>query len=274
MIMAVVLMASACTFESDGGPTSSQEPTTSESGNDSENPQPQVSIGTSDLSHLDTVLVSGRGFEPGYDIVVAECSNDATIGSSMADVCDMSEFVPVRTNTGGEFEVSVVVRTVIGSGKRIETDCTQAQCVVGAGYLEDMAVRSTDRLRWSTRAEVPPAPVLEILSLDLNADENLGTAEVQGDGFVPGSKVNLVQCPIASTGAGVDAEDCLYDYGTVTTADSQGQFMVSAVVYPRFQRSSGELIDCVASPEVCVVADPWPQEPANRMSFVTFEMAS
>ena len=281
LIVVVVLVVSGCVSGSNGAPTSTQAPATSVAPSTSitpvseaEEPFPQLRIGATALMSLDSVPISGSGFMPGSDVVIAECVGADVIGHSMPEVCDMSLSVPVRVDVRGEFEVTVVVRTVIGTGTRVETDCTQADCVIGASHLAVDLVGLIARLEWSNDAVAPLAPVLTILNLDLDVENNVGTAEIIGTGFTPGSRVRLVQCPIASGGEpGVDGGDCLYDYGSSATANGAGRIAVTATVFPRFQRSSGEVVDCVSSPATCVIADPWPRDRINRMSWVTFEAA-
>jgi Neocarzinostatin family len=188
----------------------------------------------------------------------------------MDSACDMTRFAPVRSVGDGTVEAELTVRTVIGTGKRLETDCLQTARVVGTGYIDDTTVVAVVPIDWAADAEAPPAPVLTISGLQLDESANTGSAVVEGTGFMPGSTVSLVQCPKAQGGNGVDADDCLYDYSTVATADESGELDVVVDIYPRFQRSSGELIDCVSTPDLCVISEPWPQEARNRMSMVAF----
>lgn len=219
---------------------------------------------------LDELRVDGEGFEPATDIVVAQCSAAAAVGDSMTDVCDMSGHTPALSDAAGTFEAQLTVRSVIGVGTRVEAVCPGDRCAVGAANLADMTIVSLAPIEWSPDVQIAAAPVLSILTLELDRDENEGTAAVSGSGFVPGSEVNLVQCPIARSGVGVDAGDCLYEYGTPALADERGEVQVDMAVYPRFQRSSGELIDCVEDPSICAVADPWPGESGNRLSVTSF----
>lgn len=234
---------------------------------------PVLETRTGDAHDFSNVLVTGTGFDVESDMMVAQC-RDESIGLDMASACDMSEFTPVRSSEDGTFEAELTVRTVIGTGKRLETVCLETSCVIGAGYIDDMAVVAVATIEWADSAEVTSAPVLSISALQLDEDANAGTADVEGAGFLPGSTVNLVQCPRAQGGTGVDADDCLYDYGAVAKADESGDLEVVVPVYPRFQRSSGELIDCVSTPDLCVISDPWPQTPENRMSMVSFAAAT
>jgi Neocarzinostatin family len=234
---------------------------------------PLLATDTGDALELSDLSLTGTGFDADSDMMVAQCL-DESIGEDMASACDMSMFAPARSAADGTVEAELTVRTVIGTGKRLETDCLQTACVVGAGYIDDTTVVAVAPIDWAADAEAPPAPVLTISGLQLDESANTGSAEVQGRGFMPGSTVSLVQCPKAQGGNGVDADDCLYDYGTLATADASGELDVFVVVYPRFQRSSGELIDCVSTPDLCVVSDPWPKEAQNRMSLVAFAAAT
>jgi hypothetical protein len=275
LLIAALALVSACTGNTAGSAVRSQDATsTSTALVGSSNTQPVLTIHTVEIEHLDRVSISGSGFKPKSDIVVAQCSDDAALGSDMQDTCDMSDFGPAHADEKGSFEARVVVTTVLGIGQRIESDCLSTQCAIGAGYVDNLILGSSVPIEWSSSAKIEPAPVLSIQRLSLDGDTKSGSAQVSGVGFAPASTVSLVQCPIARDGAGVDAEDCLYDYGTVVTADSSGKISVTLAVYPRFQRSSGALIDCVATPELCVIADPWPKARATRMSWVTFRSAA
>jgi hypothetical protein len=217
------------------------------------------------------ISVSGVDFAPAIDLVLVQCAGSAAKGSSLIDECDMSERSAARTNEQGDFEASVVVRTVIAVGERTELVCTATTCAIGAGDITDLRLLELAPIPWADDAIVPEAPILQIVELSLDTDDNTGTAIVMGTGFVPGSTVTLVQCPVVQDVTKIDTEDCLYDYGAVTVADQSGRISTEMVAYPRFQRSSGELIDCVVAPATCAIADPWPQDPANRISLVTFE---
>lgn len=230
---------------------------------------PAVSINNGPLQHLDVATVSGHGFTPNSDLVVAECA-DLQEGDRTIDVCDMSVFTAVQTDGEGRFEAALTVRAVIGVGQRLEADCGQAGCSVGVAYLQTDTVVALAEIEWDGTASAPPAPVLTLANLVLDDEPNTGSVDVTGTGFTPGAVVNLVQCPISTEGHGVDADDCLYDYGTTVTADSQGEIQVRAVVYPRFQRSTGELIECAVNPDVCVLGDPWPDDPTSRLTFTAF----
>lgn len=222
--------------------------------------------------HLQQLSVHGVGFVPGSDLEVAQCTAAATVGDDMMDVCDMTGAVPVLDVVTGEFQTPFEVRSVIGVGGRIEIQCPDATCTVGVANRG--TIRALTPIKWSDGVEVPPVPKLTIVSLELEVGDNTGTAVVEGSGYVPGSDVDLVQCPTGDQGQGVAGGDCLYEYGTPhIRVDEQGELRARVAVYPLFQRSSGELINCVKDPEICLISDPSPGDSGNRMSLVSFASA-
>ena len=233
----------------------------------------RVTVQDAPRSSPDDLDLRGEGFNPGLDFTVAPCSPDAQIGDPIADVCDMSRYGAAKSNKEGTFDTALTVTAVIATGKRQEVECPAVRCAIGVANIADMTVLTLTPLALAGDPEVSPAPVLRIEHIKLDDKTNTGTATVVGSGYVPLSKVNLVQCPAGRSGALVDPEDCLYEYGTNATADAKGELRVDIAAYPRFQRSSDELIKCLVTPSLCVIADPCPGDSGNRMSRVAFDSA-
>jgi len=221
--------------------------------------------------HLDTIEVRVTGAEPFSDGVLVQCASDPSLGVDLPSRCDMQHSVQVQTDEFGDAEAAISVRAYIGVGTRLELACPEQECTIGFGTLESFTLATDTELPWETDETdriLPPAISVELRSVDLDA--NSSQALVQGVGFAPNSQVRLSQCPLASNGLrGVDAEDCLYDFGAPpVTANSEGIFTVEMTLFPIFQRSNGELIECFSdSGAICVVADPFPLDGLNRLSF-------
>lgn len=231
--------------------------------------EPQLAIGAGPVNDLDELTVQGTGFPPGAEVVLAQCTDGAAVGTAMIEACDLPDSVIADAGPDGTFAAQFTIRSVIAFGTRREVVCPDSTCAMGAADATDTVLTLTP-LTWSADAAVPPAPQLTIAELTLDPDKNTGTAVLTGSGYTPGSRVALAQCPATPAADGVDAGDCLYNEGTIAFADERGDLQTEMAVYPRFQRSSDELIDCTAQPTVCTVADPWPEDNQNRISVATF----
>jgi len=214
------------------------------------------------------VLVEASGFQTGAQLVLLQCSAEAGPYPS-GELCFMRpDRYIVEVEADGTFTQEFEVTPFIGVGVRREIDCLLDGCIVGVIPPDRSAVMSSDDLEFPPDFPSPEAPSLEIDVVE-PYEENAATAQVAGTGFSPGSTVRLSQCPLGTLPRSVDAEDCLYDYGLVTAADENGRVSGQMQVFQQFQRSDGELIDCVVTPEICVVADPFP-ESGDRMAIAGF----
>lgn len=208
-------------------------------------------------------VVSGEEFQAGQQLIVVQCVEGAS-QLPIAQGCDMRGDRPtIEVAQDGAFEIELVVRPHIGVGVRREVDCLTVQCVVGVGSSDDLSIQFEARVAFSAEF-----PTLEVPTLNVHASEYDGiqaNADVTGSGFLPGSTVRLSQCPLGPDPRSVDAEDCLYDYGVVLKVDQAGSMSTTMVVFSLFQRSDGETINCVETPTICVVAEPFPED-GNRMT--------
>lgn len=215
--------------------------------------------------------VKGSGFTPRSDVAVVQCVTEVRATRSRDD-CDLAATVPAHANAAGEFDAEIPVRTVISTGRELEVDCIASGCSIVAADITDTSASASTPIEWAQEATTPPRPELSIETLTFEADGKAGAAEVRGAGFAPGSIVTLVQCPLSDAGE-LDVEDCLYDHGATATADDHGNISARISVFGRFQRSTGELIDCVSDPGQCALADPFPRDRLNRPSHVAFDAA-
>lgn len=269
VIVAAALLLSACS-SNDGAPGDGGASPTETGGQAG----PQFHLEGRNLTDQERVTASGSGF-PGGVIELVECRQDprSVPQETLADVCDLTRPARSRTRTSddGTIEAVVVVRTTIGVGQRREVSCLEEHCVFAATDGE-RRVYAVATVPWAEDPHPVPSPHLRIVSITYGP--SVGRALVTGSRYPPNTKVALVQCPaspVASTE--VDADDCLYDQTFRVTSDSDGRFRAHVTVAPRFQRSTGELIDCRATPAGCALADPWPSRIDVRMSLATFDQA-
>lgn len=241
-----------------GVPTANDESTATATANPDWTVVVEVSAGEIGVNGLGPAAVNAR---------VALCL-DAVRTESDYLLCDMPEAVKITTDSAGEFIAELAPTPYIGVGQRREVDCRSEDCAVAVLGVEDggdPAAAPTEVLavgagpvEWPDSFPAPDAPVLQLESLILDPDAGTGSVHVEGEGFDPGSEVALVQCPSDGAG-GVSAGDCLYDYGTFTVADETGAISVELTVYPLFQRSNGEYVECDGHQVTeCWVGDPWP----------------
>ncbi len=214
-----------------------------------------------------TIVVDHPG--RGRILVVAQCI-ELAVGDHMLEGCDLTDAPRIVTDEQSTANLALAVDAFLAHSSRIETDCRVERCAVTVGDEQFIAMgREVVDL---SGVDARVAPTLTMSSLELDSDSNTGTADVVGSGFAPNMPVNVVQCPRSDRGYGVDAEDCLYSYGALATADADGNFAVSVLTFPLFQRSDGEMIDCSSAPWNCALAEPWP-DGGVRPAFATLDRA-
>lgn len=236
-------------------------------------PAPGASVLLPDraVRHGEAAVVQVSGFPAESKVVVAQCRLGVTVGASMPDNCDLATAEVLDLGADGAAAGALTMRSVLTLWPTVETVCPESGCTVGVGRRD--RIEAFAPIVWVEDVEVPGAPLIELSSLELDASDNSGSVAVSGTGFAPGSTVNLEQCPAHLSGAGIEAADCILEYGTAVVADERGNFSVTMTVYPLFQRSDGELIDCAESPDVCAVAVPWPPGEGTRIAWTTFDNA-
>lgn len=220
------------------------------------------------------VTVEVGGAKPQQSYRLLQCrSSDVYLDPE--DDCDMTKpasrtvTVDAEGNVSAEFDL----RAVIGVGGRTEVDCVASRCVLALSDTAQ-AVASTP-IEWAPDAAAAPAPRLTIMRLRYRGRSNRGSATIRGEGFPPGAKATIVECPAAApaNSPNVDAGDCLYAYGTRVRADDAGRWTSEVLVFRKFQRSDDEVIDCTRTPTLCALAIPWPTSPEYRMARVTFDQS-
>lgn len=200
------------------------------------------------------VRVSGRGFRPGSNLGIGQCAAAVAVQDLITASCDLTEGHSLMADGQGRCTTSLQVHTTIGVGGRREVLCVGERCAVGVAPIETERVIAIGALPpWRTGTRPPQAPRL-VLRVSTLVAADPARVVVRGAGFPPESRVPHSQCPGMPTGDGVDAGDCLYDFGVVAGSDERGQFAAEMQVFTRFQRSSGELIDCRHDDPACVVA--------------------
>ena len=226
----------------------------------------QLSITEDSISDQETVTVVGQGFAPG-SIQLVQCNAESLPISPRSD-CDMTKASKVlaSVSSAGEFSSEYRMSAAIGVGTRKEIVCPDSDCALAVMGARDEVIASVG-LEWAadTQLRLPP----EIQVLDVQFSETSSRTRIEGSGFAPGSTVTLVQCPSDLSGgssASVSAKDCLYDYGTTVTVGADGNVVAEMEIQSKFQRSNGKLVMCNRPSMPCVVADPWPTSPDNRMS--------
>lgn len=202
--------------------------------------------------------VGGEGYAPGQQLILVQCVSNSD-QMRFPDVCDMrGEQRIVDIGDGGSFAVELVAHRYIAVGERREVDCAELSCSIGVGDALAVGPSALVPIPEGGLAPGQDAPSLRISAPDYHDDS--APVEIAGAGFTPGSTIRLSQCPTGEAERSVSAADCLYEYGLVVSADDDGEFIGSMVVYRVFQRSSGELVDCSSAPDVCAVAVPFPEE--------------
>jgi hypothetical protein len=234
--------------------------------------QIQATLAWTEGEVSDGVAVEVRGSElPAGYIELVQC---ASVGGEihLERDCDMTK----QSRGGGETKEGTLVarfsfKKFVGIGARREIDCPGVGCSLVAVDGQG-AIVARRPISWD---EIPPVtrrPHLKILAMRFGNDRGAGWAIVVGRQFPNQHAVLLSQCPDMAgvEDPGVDASDCLYSLGTRIHSSARGTFKAKVRVFARFQRSSGELVDCLAEPEVCALAEPWPRGKMARMSEVLF----
>lgn len=278
----VVMVVSACSSPADTG---SPKPNSAASSQATAQPSPPVDAQDNAALQMEpadglmngsVVDVQGTGLRPNSRVILVQCISSYPAGKRLVDACNLPSAVTVKVGSEGTYTAKLVVRTFIDTGKRVETTCLPNGCLVAVADAISEEVVTTAELNWADQAVVPPSPTLKLVSLVPAEGRTAGQAVVKGFGFPPNETISLTQCPVSSkeVEVGVDAGDCIYDYGTNVESSRTGEITAPMRLYQKFQRSSGEIVDCGKSMSVCVVAHVYPRDPSVRMSVMPFDYRS
>lgn len=193
------------------------------------------------------ITAAGEDWNLPDPVEVSLCQSAAKLGDDPTVVCEMPKSQIISIDSSGIFDVEFD-RSIIEVGSRHELICPQAGgCVVAVsgtgtekpGHFEILAI--SEPLQWG-EYQLPAQPELSFSDLQFDTENNGGSVIIDGEGFQPGSEISLSQCPLAQQPGsgnpgitqGVDAQDCLYEYGITLTADGQGEIHGRMDVYPTF----------------------------------------
>lgn len=232
-------------------------------------PKPQVQLSAKEFVEGDRATTSLSTFRPG-DYLLVQCRAVAVDQSKVAESCDMTQKTLIAVDSSTTASGAFPVRRYIAVGTRREIDCAIEPCAVAALAGPNEIV---DTAEFSVMGgTTDDAPTLRLGSE--SGRRGALTIAVRGDGFEPGLRYNLVQCPGSESRREVSAEDCLYDESTSVVASSAGDFSTRVRIFAQFESSEGSTIDCEA-PKGCVLASVWPP-PADsgRMAIERLSLGS
>jgi hypothetical protein len=264
-VFAVAVVVAACTSGKDPTGPSGSHSSSGESGSAA-----TIMVETKDLTDGAMADVVVSGVRPKRFYLISMCLSDVEIGAAALRYCDLRNSVQPKSDSSGQIAQSVQVHTFVASGKRLETSCLPDLCKLAAVDALTETVLATSDVSWSSTASLPDAPSMEIQGYNDASGPRPRRVAIVGQGFPADENVPLAQCPATSDLSGVDADDCLYTFGTVARSDAEGNIVAAMRLYPRFQRSSGEWVQCGVSQVTCVVAYVFPEHAGVRMSLVAF----
>lgn len=220
-----------------------------------------------------TASITGTGFDPSTYTAAVICDSDATTGAEGIVHCNLIDEVQIGMESNFKMEIQVPMVTAVGM--RFEISCAAPDsCTVGIVNWEDedgTVLASTPVSLWDAEP-ARPAPRLTLSRVQFS-DETAtamamvsGTVDVVGAGFLPLERVSLVQCPRGETERSVAAEFCRYREGVLAQADEDGSFAVAMPLARVLEGPDDSLLDCLATPDECVVSAPWPEVSAQRMA--------
>jgi hypothetical protein len=205
-------------------------------------PPTMMATPSTGLTDEESITVSGSGYTPDAQLLLAECQAPATGTAIDESTCDITTFFPLQADATGSFSASYEVTRVI------EPDTTPIDCAVSACVLMAANDDNANQL-----ASVPisfvdstiPTPVLSATpSTNLKDGQKI---TVTGQDFRPNDSVTLVECPAGST-VGFECDG----FGSVgnsigVTVDPSGNisatFSVARLVTPGLGS-----VDCAQAP--------------------------
>jgi acetyl esterase/lipase len=194
------------------------------------------------------VTVEGEGFRPGRELTIAQCAPDAT----SFEACQFFTAQHLLAEADGRFSVELTLfATFTTSGReQVEVDCRSSttSCLVVAAQRGFTAPGAAHiEVHFDPAAPLLPPPELTVTPNDDIADG--ATVTVRGAGFRPGGFVPVELCESGSNG-----ERCDRNAHDFATADSNGAFIVTLLVFAELDLYSGASIDCRQPPGCEVIA--------------------
>ncbi len=217
------------------------------------------------------VAVLARGLHAGT-VSVAICQHVEEARFDAGQHCDLTRGsrADVSVNAQGMLKTSMFAPAYMGIRERKEVSCFPKACDVVLLDAESKKIGASVLTAAPARAQLTPSLHLR----NLTWGPKFGTANLVGAGFPANFESTWMQCPEAGPAPDVHTDDCLYDDATSVTSDAQGQFTTKIRIWPRFERSSGNLVDCIAKPDSCAIATPWPGRSDVRMARILLSQAS
>jgi hypothetical protein len=186
------------------------------------------------LHDMQTIDVSGAGFEPGRAITVSQCALSAA--GKVSGVCYGATAQNVTIDASGAFAIRFIVRRVINeAGASVDCATAAGRCGLSAEALATAPI--------TFDANVPPStPTLSVTpSTDLAAGN---VVVVRGSAFSPGTHVRIRQCLTGTFGlSGCDTSTDV-PFAVDSVGNFLAEFPVVAVITPPTQL--GGPVDCRA----------------------------
>ncbi len=145
-----------------------------------------------DLIDGQAVTLTGEGHVPGDELGIVMCS--ATAETRGIDGCQISTVGYVTADADGSFATDYAVRRSIDVPSEGAVDCSEyaERCLVGVGALSNYDRSGGVALTFAGSGPLPPAA--ELSAEPLTGLTNGQDVRLTGNGFVPGTRVFVVQC--------------------------------------------------------------------------------
>ena len=220
------------------------------------------------LTNLQTITVSGGGFDPFDGVEIYECTVDV---QTTAVYCYDSLYVFSPVDASGHFSTSMQVRRIAPSANG-PVDCATQTCRLYVSSYSGFAINIP--IAFDPSVPPPPLPAIAVTPSTNLVDAQF--VSITGVNFDPSSDVYLAECVV---GVG-----CVRDLGYVTTA-SDGTFTLSTRVARLLVNYDNTSYDCADPAVACGVTAydqtfqggvstnitfaPGPPPPPPLVSFVT-----
>jgi hypothetical protein len=206
------------------------------------------------VKHGERLDAEGAGFRDGARIGIGICTEDV-LDTGDLNACDMATVRNALADDGGRFAASIDAKAVISTGNRGVVDCSKPEeaCILGATDIDD----SSDMVGVNISIDptsVPPPPSARITADDL--DKSPPTVSVAGTGYRPDGDVRVAIC-LANDAGGAMPMACDHDQGQLVRSTPEGTFEATLVVRS-FSTADGEVVDCLGTPQRCVVTTALP----------------
>jgi hypothetical protein len=196
------------------------------------------------LVELDSVTISGTGFNPSVEVGYCQGIDD---GSPSASDCGSSVGF-TSTSPAGDFSAQQTVRRFIhvpSLGRTV--DCASESCAIGAAETSDVV--GTAIFTPIEFAPAPPPPATRgAITVSPARPSDGQQVTVAGTGFRPNANIEILQCV---TGA-QDPTGCSPNF-TTAVADGAGAFSAAYIVSRFVSPPGASSVDCQPAGR-CVMA--------------------